>query len=280
MNELVVRLCCTLGLCMLMVPTVYSASNPSIAVIIVEKIRSYGSGFEQPGSADNSFNRQLVTMGFSVVDTATIRENADRQRAALILQGDENAARQVALKHDAQYLITGTATSRPAGGELFNTQMKSLQAAVNVKLIRTSDGRVLGGGGASAAKPHLDEVQGGILAIEEASDKAFAQLSSSLSALLVSTDDSNTRGKVVHISGLKSFQHLNFIIEFMQSEFSDGEVELANYNDGIAELQLSGGANTSVIALQLARKRFKSFKIDPYNVSANRIDATINMIQR
>lgn len=257
----------------------HAYSAPTLAIIVTERIRGFGGGFEQPGHAESLLAQEYSEMGFHVVDAATVRSNLTRQRAELLIQGDENAARQLALSHDAEYILVGTADTRPSGSELFDTQMKSIQANINARLIRSSDGRLLGTGRGQAAKVHVDELQGGLLAIEAACEKIIVQLTPTLQDLY---DESMERdgGTIsnVYISGLLSFQHLDFIMEFLESGVSGVDaVELISYSNGVAEVSIAGSVAPEGLALKMARKKFQSFKIEPFHVTGNRIDAKIIM---
>jgi hypothetical protein len=58
--------------------------------------------------------------------------------------------------------------------------MQSLQATVQVRAVRSDDGQVIATRSAQAAQAHIDELQGGVLAIQTASREVAEALISDI----------------------------------------------------------------------------------------------------
>jgi hypothetical protein len=162
------------GLCSGVLVMAFAAASmamPKVMVIIEEKVAGiFGTtGWETVGQAESTLAEKFLAAGFPVVDPQTVHRNIPRDKALRLLEGDQQAAAVAGLQFGAQVVITGQAISKNAGGRLLGTNMQSIQATVQVRAVRSDDGQVIATRSAQAAQAHIDELQGGVLAIQEAS---------------------------------------------------------------------------------------------------------------
>ncbi len=194
--------------------------KPKVMVVIVEKVSGlYGTtGWETIGEAENTLVQKLLAAGFTVVDQQQVRSNVPIDKALRMLEGDLKAAAVAGIQHNAQVVITGQANSKFAGPKLLGTSMQSIQATVVAKAIRTDDAHLIGTRSAQAAKAHIDEMQGGVLAIQEAS----REVGDALIGDIVNTWKREVYGRsqqlTLVISGLSSYRHLTAIKKFLESD--------------------------------------------------------------
>jgi hypothetical protein len=151
--------------------------------------------------------------------------------------------------------------------------MQSIQATLQARAIRADDGRVISSRSEQGTKAHIDEMQGGALAIKEASEK--------LSDVMVN-DILNSWKREVYgrsqevtliISGLVSYRHLSAVKSFLENDLQGVKaVHQRSFTQGTAELMLDFAGKTSLIADELAHKQFTGFRLEPTNVTPNRLD--------
>ncbi len=251
------------------------AEKPKVMVIIDEKVGGlYGTtGSEAVGQAESTIIEKLLNSGFNVVDADTVRANITRDKALRILEGDDRAAAAEGLKYGAQIVITGKAFSKNAGGKLYGTNMQSIQATLQAKVIRTDTGKIIASKSAQGAQVHMDELQGGALAIKEAGEK----ISDELIAMIVKQWSSDVYGRsqeiTVMISGLVSYRHLSAVKKILEKETQGVKaVHQRSFTGGVAELKLDYGGKSSNIADELANRMFTGFRLEPTNVTPHRID--------
>ncbi len=249
--------------------------KPKVMVIIDEKVGGlYGTtAWEEVGQAESTIMEKLLNAGFNVVDPQTVRANITRDKALRLLEGDPSAAAAAGLQHGAQVVITGKAFSKNAGGKLYGTQMQSLQATIQARVIRTDDAKVIASRSETGRKAHIDELQGGALAIKEASEK----LSDVLIADILSQWKKEVYGRSqeiqLHITGLVSYRHLSAIKNFLEKEMQGVKaVHQRSFTGGVAELMVDYGGKSNNIADELANRKFTGFRLEPTNVTPNRID--------
>lgn len=253
-------------------------SKPTLIIVMQEKVMgTFGTtGYEQPSQAEITMMQKFNELGFTVVDLQAIRRNLDIAEARLLYQGDVEAARQIALRHEAEIAVTGSAISKFAGSKLLGTQMQSIQATLTARVVRSDDARVIGSGSAQAAVAHIDEIVGGTLAIEKAANQLVVQLSRQLSASTAPTSTANPGQTTVNITGLVSYRHLDFIMDFFNTEVSGvTATTLRSYSEGVAEITLDTETSTAEITRFIAQKKFKGFRLEPINVSSNALNLQV-----
>ncbi|HVL59172.1 MAG TPA: hypothetical protein VM491_21975 [Burkholderiaceae bacterium] len=270
------------------------AAPAKVALVFEEKVAGmFGTtGWETIGQAESAIAAKLMSAGFAVVDPQTVKRNIARDKALRMMEGDDRGAALAGLQFGAQIVITGTAISKNAGGRLLGTNMQTLQATVQARAIRTDDARVLAAHTAQSSKAHIDEMQGGVLAIREASEEiadAFVSAMQQLVAVRQPTvaapqavgtgvggggpPAADATEITVTITGLVSYRHLDFVQRFLESNVQGVRgVHLRQFASGTAELALEYQGRTSLIARDLSRQKFTGFRLEPTSVTPNRLD--------
>lgn len=249
--------------------------KPKVMIIIEEKVGGlFGTtGFESVGQAESAIMEKFIKGGFNVVDPAIVKANISRDQALRMLEGDDGAVAAEGLKYGAQVVITGKAFSKNAGGKLYGTQMQSLQATVQARVVNSDTAQVISSRSATASKAHVDEMQGGALAIKEASETLAGDLIQDINAKWRSEGYGGSKEITLIISGLVSYRHLTAIKQFLEKETQGVKaVRERSYTSGVAELMLEYGGTSSNIANALANESFTGFRLEPTNVTPNRID--------
>ncbi len=252
--------------------------KPKVMVIFQEKIGGLyaTTAWENVGQAESTIMERFLNAGFNVVDPQTVKANITRDKALRIFEGDSRAAAAEGLKYGAQVVITGKSYSKNAGGRLYGTRMQSIQATLQARVLRTDTGRIISSRSATGAQVHIDELQGGALAIKEASER----LADDLMQDIVSTWRGEVYGRsqeiTLMISGLVSYRHLAAVKRFLEKETQGvREVHQKSYTGGVAELMLDYGGKSSNIADNLSTRKFTGFRLEPTNVTPNRVDVKV-----
>jgi hypothetical protein len=233
------------------------------------------TAWEQMGQMEAVLMERFLATGFVVVDPQTVRANVSRDKALRLLEGDAKAAAVVGLQHGAQVVVTGKALTKPAGGKLLGTQMQSIQATVQARVVRTDDARVLASRTASGVQAHIDEVQGGALALREAGNQLADQV---IDDILTQWEQEVYVAQEIQvvISGLASHRQLQEIKGHLTGALPGVKaVHERSFTKGTAELGLDFGGKTGEIADTLFRRRFSGFRLEPTNVTPNRVELRV-----
>lgn len=249
--------------------------KPKVMVLIDEKVGGmYGTtAWEDVGQAESTIMERLMAAGFNVVDPAQVRANIPRNKALRLLEGDQKAAAAAGIQYGAQVVITGRALSKNAGGKLLGTNMQSIQATLQARVVRSDDGKVISSRSEQGTKAHIDEMQGGVLAIKEASEKLSDAVINDILGSWKKEVYGRAQEITLVISGLISYRHLSAIKKFLESDLQGVKaVHQRSFTQGTAELSLDYGGKTGFISDELANKRFTGFRLEPTNVTPNRVD--------
>lgn len=251
------------------------AEKPKVMVIMEEKVAGvFGTdAWEDVGQAESTIMQRLIAAGFTVVDPQTVRNNITRDQALRILEGDAQAAAAAGLQYGAQVVVSGRAFSKNAGGRIMNTQLQSLQATLQARVIRSDDARVISSRSEQGRRAHIDEVQGGALAIRDAAERLSDAVIADILAQWRSEAYGRTKEITVVITGLVSYRHLTAIKQFLEKEMQGVRgINQRSFLGGAAELMLDYGGKSSNVADELANRKFTGFRLEPTNVTPNRVD--------
>ncbi|GAB4423558.1 MAG: hypothetical protein OHK0032_18530 [Thermodesulfovibrionales bacterium] len=252
--------------------------KPKVMVLIDEKVAGiFGTtAWENVGQAESTIMERLLAAGFTVVDSQTVRANITRDKALRLLEGDPAAAAAAGLQHGAQVVITGKAISKNAGGRLYGTRMQSMQATLQARVIRTDDARVIASRSEQGRQAHIDEVQGGALAIKEAAEKLSDVLINDILTQWKKEVYGRSQEITLVITGIASYSHLSAIKRFLEKNIQGVRaVHQRSFTGGVAELMVDYGGKSSMIADELANHKFAGFGLEPTNVTPNRVDIKI-----
>jgi hypothetical protein len=251
------------------------AEKPKVMVILEEKVMGvFGTtAFEDVGQAESTLIERLLASGFNVVDPQTVKANLSRDQALRILEGDNNAAAAAGLQYGAQIVITGRAFSKNAGGRILNTQLQSLQATLQARAILTDSAKIISSRSEQGRQAHIDEVQGGALAIRQAMQRMAEPMINDILAQWRSEVYGRSREVTLVITSLVSYRHLSAIKTFLEKEMQGiRSINQRSFIAGNAELMVDYGGKASNIADELANRKFTGFRLEPTNVTPSRVD--------
>jgi hypothetical protein len=251
------------------------AEKPKVMVIMEEKVAGvFGTtAGEDVGQAESTIMERLLAAGFTVVDPRTVRNNITRDRALRILEGDDAAAAAAGLQYGAQVVITGRAFSKNAGGRIGGTMLQSLQATLQARVIRADDGRVISSRSEQGRQAHIDEVQGGALAIKDAAGRLADALIADILAQWRGEASGRGREVTLFVTGLVSYRHLAAVKQVLEKELPGvrGVIQ-RSFLSGTAELLLDCDGTAAAVADDLANRTFPGFRLEPTNVTPGRVD--------
>ena len=242
------------------------AKKPKVMIVIDEKVAGvFGTtGFENVGQAESTLIDRFIKAGFPVVDSQTIRRNLPRDKALRLLEGDQKAAAVAGLQFGAQVVITGNAISKNAGGKLAGTNMQSLQATVQVRAVRTDDGQIITSQSAQGTQAHIDEVQGGAMAIQQAIRQLAGPLIADIRKVSLGQGSLATQEIKLVISGLVSYRHLMAVRNYLERGLQGVKsVNMRHFTQGTAELSVNYAGESIAIADKLAYQKFRGFRLEP-----------------
>jgi hypothetical protein len=224
--------------------------------------------------AEATLINKFIENGFSVVDAATMRENAKREQAAAAVSGNTQAAAALAKALDAEVVITGKAVAKVATG-IDLGGMKSCQANLTARVIKADIGTIMATSTQNAAFPHIDEVTGGTKAIEKAANKMADDLISKITKQWKDEFYKATTVKLI-VSNVQTFTQLNdfkIMLKFYIRGIKD--IYQRDFAENRAELDVKITGNASQLARELERKDIEKFTVTVTGLTLNKVSLSI-----
>ncbi len=222
-------------------------------------------------TAETSLMNWFMAKGFRFVDQATVKQNLDQQRADAILQGNAAQAAAVGKMVGAEVVITGKAVAKANVTEAFGAQIRSQQATVAVRAIRTDTGDIIATATGQGAHPHIDDVQGGVMAIQKACDKLAGPLMTQILAQW-QTDVSSGQTIVLNVQNVADYMQLNQFKNSLKYYVRGLEtVNQRSFSDGYAVLEVVMKGSGDDLAQRLSGKDMDGIQIRVVGMTQNSV---------
>lgn len=145
---------------------VASQGKPRMMVILDETFNGRADGNK---IAQTELEMQFIAQGFPFVDRAAVEKIVARnkRKIASALSGDNSAARALGVDAGAEIILVGTSRVKEAG-KIADSQLISMQADVNVRVIDINTGKLLTAGQDHGAYPHINAESGAVSAVKKA----------------------------------------------------------------------------------------------------------------
>lgn len=246
---------------------VAQVGNPRFMVMIQEKnigmkrsIFDYYFEVDMTAS-ENSIIDVLTKEGLQFIDPSVIRNRLEKEKALAILQGDTKAAIAAATAYGAEIAILGRAVAKVATGVDLGG-MKSCHADVTVRAVYTDTGAILATANNHAAKPHIDELTGGTMAIKEASEKVARELVNKILKYWQKQFYQATTIEVT-VENLLDYQELNqFKTNLKYSVRGIKDIQDRRFQNKQAVLELKITGNTGQFTRELTYKKLGNFDFE------------------
>jgi hypothetical protein len=226
-------------------------------------------------TAEAELMNQFMKKGFRFVDAATVRQNLDREKESAILEGDVRQAAAVGRRSGAEVVLVGKALAKAVEVEAFGTKIRSQQATVTVKAIRTDTGDLLAIGTEQGKFTHIDDMTGGTKAIQKACDA----LSEQLIAKIIDrwSTDVNTGGtltlKVQNVDDYSELNRFKSSLKYYVRGITN--VTQRDFSNGFATLELEMKGTADDLANRLTSAKMEGFIVKVTGVSEGGVTVTL-----
>lgn len=250
--------------------------NPRMMFLIEETIEgghTAGISSGDLSQAETILLQAFLDAGFEVVDSATVAQNINRDQALKAVEGDAATAAALAHQYGADVIITAKAAAS-SGEKILDTAMKSHQAAINAKVIRADTGAVVATATQQAKHAHIDDLTGGLTAIE----KASGELAEGLIPKILEQwrRDIQVATTIQIMLSDVSFAQLKRFKEVLKTEIRGvKEVYQRSFQANTAKLDVEIQSTTEMLADELASKQFQGLSLEITGMTENRIDITV-----
>ncbi len=228
--------------------------------------------------AETELNALLAQKGFELVDQAHLERIKDKDQARQAMTGNVAAASQLGLMFGAQYVIVGKAVVQDAGEAFPGSGIKSIQSSVQLKVIQSQSGLLLGSVVENGVAAHVSQLTGATRSIQQAVTKATdAYL---VNAITDSFQDYLNNGSPLklHVTGVTSFRlykQVSAVVESIKPVVSSKK-EGWNKASGLLILDLRFKGTSEDLAEHLDGKRIGENSIEVVDFAPDRLDCQLN----
>ena len=258
---------------------IQNMGNPRIMFLVDEK--NVGESFDRyhyfevdMTAAETVLMNKFMEKNFEVVDPATVRANKERDAVLAAINGDNKAAAAIAQTLDAEVVVTGKAMVTVASGVNLGG-MKSCQANLTARVIDADVGTVLATALKSGAYPHIDEVTGGMKAIEKAAGLLADELISKILEKWRGKFYQATTVKLL-VTGLSNYTDASRFRGALQ--YVGRGIKTVNQRHvtaGVGEFDVQIAGNADQLARELDQRQVSDYKLTVTGATANKVTLTI-----
>lgn len=254
--------------------------KPRTMVLIDEKNLSahYVNYLVNMNTTETALMNELMNYGFPFVDATQSSANISRDMISAALQGDTQAAANIAKRLGAEIIISGTAVSKEASGGpsvVRNAGFKSCQANLTLRAIRSDDAVIIAVASAHDVAAHIDEITGGTMALEKATKKAAVELKDKIIAAWQQDVYSSAQVQLL-VTNISSFSQLNTFKNSLQYYVRGIQaVHQRNFEGGTALFDIDMKGNAEQLASELEAKEIEGLRLQVTALTANKVTVKI-----
>ncbi|MBN2569859.1 MAG: hypothetical protein JXB42_10565 [Deltaproteobacteria bacterium] len=249
-----------------------SMEHPTVMVLVEEEYSNM-SGSEM-NIAETEITSLLASKGFDLVDKAQLDELKRLNQAKLALTGNIAAAKSLGLDLGAQYVVIGKAAVQDIGEAYPGSGLKSLQASLQLKLIQTNTGRVLGSVVKNGVSAHISPVTGASQALRISSQKAVDEYL--IDTITKSFQEYLNNGAPVkiYITGVRTFEEYSIIASNIETldRVVSSKKEAWNKAGALLILDLKFKGTSEELAELLDGARFGNKRLEVTDFGPDRVD--------
>jgi hypothetical protein len=120
--------------------------------------------------------RKCQALGISVVDADMNRSTIARGQQLFKMAGDNRAAAALGLEFGAEVVVIGEAVAKPAASRIAESNLRTYQAVVTLRAVRTDNAQTLAAASRDAATVALEDVGGSAKSLRAAAELTLSEL--------------------------------------------------------------------------------------------------------
>ena len=236
----------------------------------------YGSHREheqtEMGVVENTFMDAFTQKGFEFIDHAAAAKEIKVTPAFKVQDLNAQQAQTLGNQADAEVVIVGKALAKLYGD--IGGGMKSVQADLSVKAIRTDTGQVIAAATTHAAAVHITPETAGIDALKKASQSAADQMMEKILAVYAK-EAGGTKSVNITISGLDKTQFVKFKDVLRNQVRGIKDVHERSFSGGVAKLSVDSKSSAQMLSDELSLKDFGTFSVEIMGSTANSLELKV-----
>jgi hypothetical protein len=221
---------------------------------------------------ENSFMDRFTEKGFSFIDHQTASKEIHVTAAYRVQNLSAAQARTLANQADAEVVIIGKAVAKLYGD--VGGGLKSVQADLSAKAVRTDTGQVIAATTQHAAGVHIAETSAGTEALKKVANLAADDLIAKILAVYAK-ETGGTRPVAITITGLNKTQFVKFKDVLRNQVRGIKDLHERSFTSSTAKIEVDSKTSAQALSDELVLKDFGTFSVEVLNSTANTLELKV-----
>ncbi|MBU1229860.1 MAG: caspase family protein [Proteobacteria bacterium] len=206
--------------------------------------------------AENELIAKLSEKGYPLIDKSQLEAANQMGQARMALSGNVDAAKQLGTMFGAKYVLVGKAVIQELGEIMPGTGMKSIQTNIQLKIISSQTGQIVGATVKTAAAAHISALNGAQQALAQASRETVDSFV--VPTLLAAAQKAGAEGGAVRVfaTGVKDMAVYGALVAALEKTPRVTQVSTDRFNkqSGLLVLDLLFGGSGEDLAVAVDNK--------------------------
>jgi hypothetical protein len=225
------------------------------------------------GIIDDTLSDIFAQKGFEMIDHQVASKEIKVTQAYNVQDLSVQQAKTLGSQADAEVVIIGKGLAKLYGN--VGGGLKSVQADLSLRAVRTDTGQVLATATTHAAAVHLSEITAGNDALKKAATDAADQLMGKILAQY-SRETGGTRTVNITITGLTSKAQFVKFKDVLRSQMRGiKDLHERSFANGVAKISVDSKTSAQSLSDELSLKDFGTFTVDVTGSTANSLELRV-----
>ena len=224
------------------------------------------------GAVENALMEKFTEKGFEFIDPEVALKDIKITKAYRVPNLSLAQAKTLAGQADAEVVIIGKAVAKLYGE--IGGGMKSVQADLTARAVRTDTGQVIATTNAHAAAVHISELTAGTDALRKAANEASDDLIAKILAVYAK-ETGGTRSINITITGLNKTQFVKFKDVLKNQVRGITDLHERSFSGTIAKISVDSKNNTQTLSDELVLRNFGTFSVEVVGSTANSLELKV-----
>ena len=224
------------------------------------------------GVVENTFIDVFTQKGFEFIDHDAAEKNIKVTSAYKIQDLTAAQAQTLGNQADAEVVIVGKAVAKLYGD--IGGGMKSAQADLSVRAIRTDTGQILASATTHGAAVHITPETAGTEALKKAATTAAEQMADKILAIY-SKEVGGTRSVNIVVSGLNKTQFVKFKDVLRNQVRGIQDLHERSFANNTAKISVDTKGSAQSLSDELLLKDFGTFGVEVVSSTANSLELKV-----
>jgi hypothetical protein len=221
---------------------------------------------------DNTLMDKFVEKGFEMIDHQAASQDIKVTQAYNVQDLSVQQARTLGSQAHAEVVITGKGLAKLYGN--VGGGLKSVQADLSLRAVRTDTGQVLATATTHAAAVHISEITAGNDALKKAATEAAEQLTTKILAQY-SKEVGGTRSVNITVNGLNKTQFVKFKDVLRNQVRGIKGLNERSFQNGVAKMSVDSKNSAQIISDELSLRDFGTFSVEVVSSTANQLELKV-----